>query len=196
MEKIRYIYPIINLEPGETVDPEFLERVKSLNPRRVQLRIKNGADEDFLKNGKIIKKLFEGTETVLFMNDRPDMAVETGFHGVHLGHEDIISLGYETVAKNYPELLVGISTHTIDQVEAAGKLPIDNIGFGPVFPTSTKDTPWSHVRDIVEKAAEVSAHPVIFIGGIDRDNYTSLPLGSNRYFAVISSLGDFLSPVN
>lgn len=190
--KNKHIYPIINLKPSEIVDTSFLHTVlETIEPNYLQLRIKNGEDRDFLENAEIIQEVIDHIhpETKFIINDRYDIAARKGIWGVHIGQndDDVIK-----IKQQYPNLAVGLSTHTIKQVKAANELPINYIGFGPVFSTQTKNTGYNPVYSLITEAVSCSRHPVILIGGIDRKFLDRLPFQNNIYYAMISSLKHFV----
>ena len=72
----------------------------------------------------------------LIVNDRCDLALGCGASGIHLGQDD---LPPEAARKLLgPQSIIGFSAHTLSQIRQAAKLPIQYLGFGPIYPTSTK----------------------------------------------------------
>ncbi len=191
VEQTMRIYPIINLKPSEIVDVNLLKDIFQVNPDYIQLRIKDGVYRDFEDNFEIISKTKETSmaDTRIFINDMPDFAEKLGACGVHIGYEDARP---DYLRKNYPNLAIGWSTHTLDQILEANILPVEYIGFGPCFKTNSKNTLWPEVFDLVNKAVTISQNPIVFIGGITTENYEQLPISDKNYFAVISALPQFL----
>ena len=113
---------------------------------------------------------------VLFIvNDHVDLAMAVGADGVHLGQDDLPHEVARRVAG--PELLIGRSTHALDQALAAEREGADYVGVGPVFATPTKpDYPAVGV-DLVEQVSRQVRIPAVAIGGIDQIN---LPLVLSR----------------
>lgn len=112
---------------------------------------------------------------LVLVNDRVDVAkllLPEGCDGVHLGLEDTPAAAARSFLGS--ELLIGLSTHTMAQVAAADDLPIDYLGFGPTFATSTK----GYARGLGPEAAwvaqQASSHPLFAIGGIDLENADQL----------------------
>jgi thiamine-phosphate pyrophosphorylase len=105
--------------------------------------------------------------TCFIVNDHVDVALACGAHGVHLGQDD----GDIRAARDQlgPHKLIGRSTHSLDQVRDVEGA--DYIGFGPIFPTSTKRTtnPTLGLSKL-EKAVDTSTIPVVAIGGITQQN--------------------------
>jgi thiamine-phosphate pyrophosphorylase len=131
-------------------------------------------------------------DSLLIVNDRPDLALMAGASGVHVGQDD---LAVPDVRKIEPELLVGVSTHTTDQLAAAAESSADYIAIGPVFGTATKDTGYHAVGlELVRYAARVAGgRPVVAIGGITVENAPQVVAAGAAAVAVITDL--FAEPV-
>ena len=107
----------------------------------------------------------EARSVRFIVNDRPDIALLVGAGGVHVGQTD---LGVEQArAILGREPWVGVSTHTLDQVEAADRTSADYLAFGPMFPTATKEQadPVVGLRLLAQARARTSK-PLVAIGGI------------------------------
>jgi len=124
----------------------------------------------------------------IFVNDRVDVARLAGC-SVHVGQRDITPRGARLILG--PSALIGLSTHSAAQVHAAAMHPVDYIGFGPVFGTSTK--PDASPRTGVEAlgmAVRTSRRAVVAIGGIGRSQVADVRCSGAHAFAVISALFD------
>jgi len=101
----------------------------------------------------------------VIVNDRPDVAAVSGAAGVHVGQQD---LRPEEARKNVGvAALIGLSTHTLDQVREADAGPADYIAIGPIFPTQTKQIPDPAVGvEFVRRARALTSKPLVAIGGI------------------------------
>jgi thiamine-phosphate pyrophosphorylase len=155
--------------------------------RVIQLRDKYAGFETLLPQARQIAALCHSYKALFIVNDDPRLAVESGADGVHVGQQDAAPMEARRVVG--PDLLVGLSTNNRAQVLAAQNLPVDYIGFGPVFPTLTKtseDEPLGAAE--VEWAVHNSALPVVPIGGIGAQNLPSLLAGGARFAAVISAV--------
>lgn len=122
----------------------------------------------------------------VIVNDRADLAVLAGANGVHVGQDDVPPA---LVRRLHPVGLLGLSTHTVDQVLAALTTPATYIAVGPVFGTSTKDTGYGPVGlDFVRWAARQADRPVVAIGGITLENAPEVVDAGAASVAVISEL--------
>ena len=159
----------------------------------IQIRQEKGSDRELLKTAFKLREITQGTRTLLFVNDRLDVARICKADGVHLGQEDI----EPGRARDFlgDDFLVGLSTHNLSQVEAAQKEPLDYIGFGPVWETDSKEVPDPVTGiDALREAVKKSRHPVVAIGGIDRDNIRELSGTGFNNIAVIRAVQDTMDP--
>ena len=123
----------------------------------------------------------------LIINDRCDLALSCGAAGVHLGADDLPPEAARDILG--AGRMIGFSTHSIAQVRAASALPVQYIGFGPVFATKTKDRadPALGLAKL-RLACSVAAVPVVAIGGIDITNIRGVLQCGAASAAIISSL--------
>jgi thiamine-phosphate pyrophosphorylase len=146
----------------------------------IQVRIK---DEESASAPSPARELWEWTRRVLelagdvpvLVNDRVDVAkalLEEGCAGVHLGQDDQDPEAVRAVLG--PDAWIGLSTHNPRQVVRANEMPIDYLGFGPVFATTTKDYTRGLGPELAWIAKEASSRPVFAIGGITLENATEL----------------------
>jgi thiamine-phosphate pyrophosphorylase len=134
----------------------------------VQLRDKKLADRELLERALLLRRVTKTCGTIFIMNDRPDLAVLSAADGVHVGQEELSVQDVRRIVG--PEMLVGLSTHTIEQARQAVLAGASYIGCGPTFPSATKHfTTFPGLDFLREVAAEISL-PAFAIGGITRDN--------------------------
>jgi thiamine-phosphate pyrophosphorylase len=134
----------------------------------LQLREKDLPDGELLSRAKRLAGLCRERGKLLIVNDRADIAVAAAAHGLHLGQGDLPVSAARRILP--PWAIVGKSTHSVEQVEAAaGEVP-DYIAVGPMFPTRTK--PAGHIPGppLVGAAVRRTSLPLVAIGGIDEGN--------------------------
>ena len=134
----------------------------------LQLREKHLPDRELFSRAKRLADLCRERGKLLIINDRPDIAAASDADGVHLGQDDMpVSAARRALPTR---CIVGVSTHTIAQVEAAAELAPDYLAVGPMFPTETK--PQVHVAgpELLEAARTRTALPLVAIGGIHEGN--------------------------
>lgn len=131
----------------------------------VQLRDKNASREALIAVGKTLKALCMKWGALFIVNDRLDVAEALEADGVHIGQSD---LPVATVRSLLGEkMLLGVSTHSLDQAVSAEAGGADYIGVGPIFPTPTKpDYPPVGCQLISQVRGRVHI-PFVAIGGID-----------------------------
>jgi thiamine-phosphate pyrophosphorylase len=152
----------------------------------VQLRMKDEPDGAILAAAE----RFARHDVLLIINDRPDLAVAADADGVHVGQDDI-SVD-EARAIVGPERLVGLSTHTPEQVDAADGA--DYIGVGPVYETPTKPGRPAVGPELVRYAAGHSRVPFFAIGGINAGNIRDVAAAGAQRVAVVRALTDAGEP--
>ena len=123
----------------------------------------------------------------VIVNDRADIARASGAAGVHLGQDD---LPVEAARKILgPDGLIGLSTHTVEQLGVAQALPVTYVAVGPVHATHSKDTGYGPVGlALVRAAARSAAVPVVAIGGITLERAPEVLAAGASAVAVIGDL--------
>jgi thiamine-phosphate pyrophosphorylase len=145
----------------------FAQAVLAARPAALQIRAKELEARELLALLRAVGSMCRAAGVPLVVNDRVDLAVLAGCRYVHVGQRD---LPVERVRRVAPGLGVGVSTHTPEQLEAALLLRPDYVAYGPVFPTTSKDTPEPCVG--LEGLAFASARateagiPLVAIGGV------------------------------
>ncbi len=150
----------------------------------IQLREKDLTDGQLHAAALSLVTLADRADTgcAVIVNDRPDIALAAGAHGVHLGQHDLSIQQVRRIAGR--RLLVGISTHNLDEAALAVDAGADYCGVGAVFATPTKDrTPAG--TEYVQQFTESHPHtPHLAIGGITPENITEVIEAGARAVAV------------
>ena len=134
----------------------------------LQLRAKGAADEEVLAAASPFRRAADAHGALFLVNDRPDLAVAAGADGVHVGQDDAAVAQARAVVG--PDRLVGLSTHTPAQIDAAGDSGADYIACGPVHATPTKPGRPAAGLALIEYAAAHARLPWFAIGGLDAGN--------------------------
>jgi len=135
-------------------------------------------------------EITRGSRTRLLVNDRSDIARAAGADGVHLTTQ---SLPPEVVRSLFgAEFLIGVSTHSLDEAQAARAGGADFIVFGPVFETESKRAfgEPQGLNKLAEVTRELGEFPVVAIGGITLDNVDECFQAGARGIAAIRLLND------
>lgn len=153
----------------------------------VQLREKNLAAREFLAQAILLKSLLAKHQVPLVINDRIDIALACGAHGVHLGQSD---LPVEAARKLLPpEVFIGWSVESMADVRQSASLPLDYLGVSPIFATPTKvDTKSSWGLDGLAKIRARTDLPLVAIGGIHEGNAREVLRAGADGLAVVSAI--------
>jgi thiamine-phosphate pyrophosphorylase len=138
----------------------------------IQLREKTLRDVELLDRARRLAALCRERHAMLIVNDRPDIAVAAGAHGVHVGQDDLPIAAIRRIVP--PSFVVGASTHTVNQVRAAAAMAPDYIAVGPMFNSPTKPQPHIAGPATLAQARGLTSLPLAAIGGISRANAASV----------------------
>ncbi len=185
-----HLYPILDAEilaaHGISL-AVFARDLRAAGVTLLQYRDKNGSPQQVLRAAAILRDAFSGSGCKLILNDRADLAVLANFDGVHVGQGDLSPEDARRVVG--PNRIVGVSTHTDEQVRIADQSSADYIAIGPVFATATKLNPDPVVGlEGVRRARSLTTKPLVAIGGITRANARSVIDSGADSIAVISAL--------
>jgi thiamine-phosphate pyrophosphorylase len=158
--------------------------------RFIQIRSKYAPSGAFLDMCEDLVARARKAGAVVIVNDRADIARLCAADGVHLGQEDLDPASARRIVGD--RALIGISTHSTDQVRAAAGMQVDYIAVGPIFGTSTKETGYREAGTtlVTEAAAMVrdSPRPIVAIGGITLERAPEVIRAGAASVAVISDL--------
>ncbi len=155
----------------------------------VQLRLKDTDDDAVRRAVEALLPACRDRNIPLIINDRPDLAAETGCDGVHIGQQDAsYAEARETMG---PEGIVGVTCHDSRHlgIEAAER-GADYVAFGAFFPTATKQAKTEAAIEILEWWGGLMVIPVVAIGGITPGNCAPLVRAGADFLAVVSSVWD------
>jgi thiamine-phosphate pyrophosphorylase len=161
----------------------------------VQLRAKRATDRQTLAWAEAIRGRTRERGVLFVVNDRFDLALAAGADGVHLGQDDLPPDALPAEAR--ARLLVGRSTHTLEQVAAARAERVDYVAFGPIFGTTSKASAESaRGLELLREAAKAAAPlPLVAIGGIDASRAGVLRGSGCAGIAVIGAVAASADPV-
>jgi thiamine-phosphate pyrophosphorylase len=181
------LYGILDLSYVSAAD---VERVASAmidgGVDLIQLRAKKSSTEQIVDLAAKLHKITAATGVPLIVNDYAEVAGQVPVEGVHVGQDDDAIAHARKKAGR--DVLVGKSTHSLEQAVAAQREGADYIGFGPIFATPTKpDYQPIGINGIKRVYHEVTV-PIFCIGGIKIDNLGEVIAAGARRVAVISGL--------
>lgn len=152
----------------------------------MQLRLKDADDDAIRRAIDILRPVAQSRDVAFLLNDRPDLAVETGCDGAHVGQTDTPA---PLARKILGKLTLGVTCHdSRDLAMEAGEAGADYVAFGAFFPTTTKD---ASTRASVETLAwwhELMELPCVAIGGITAENCAPLVQAGADFLAVVGCI--------
>lgn len=153
----------------------------------IQLRDKTRSLRDLLPQARAIQALCRSRGALFIVNDRVDLALAADADGAHVGQEDLPAASARRLLG--PRRLMGVSTHSLAQAEAARQAGADYIGFGPMFATGTKETGYTpRGLDALRGIRRAVSLPVLAIGGIGLENVSLVIEAGATAPAVISAV--------
>jgi thiamine-phosphate pyrophosphorylase len=174
-------------DPSRGSHRQLVAALSAAGAKWVQVREKTTADAELLFELEEILRAAP-PELVLFVNDRADLALAAGAHGVHVGDEDLPPRMARDAAAGRP-LLIGYSTHSLEEVREAEANPaVDYIAVGPIFTSPTKNVREALGLEFVRRARDLTSRPLVAIGGINRSNIGDVLRAGADSTAVISAL--------
>jgi thiamine-phosphate pyrophosphorylase len=154
--------------------------------RLIQLREKELSGYAFFKLAEQVRAMTREAGALLIINDRLDIALATGADGVHLGQDDVPLRAARRVA---PDLIIGASTHSVEEAAAAQIAGASYLNIGPLFPTATKrDAPVYLGFDGLETIARTVRIPFTVMGGIKAEHIPTLVRRGVRTVAVVTAI--------
>ncbi len=133
-----------------------------------QLREKDYHDRELLEVARDVKRWTHATNTLFIVNDRPDLARLVEADGVHLGQDDMSVKDARRILG--PDAIIGVSTHTLEEIRQALLDGASYLGVGPTFSSGTKEFGSLAGLEFVREAASLTTLPWFAIGGIRGSN--------------------------
>jgi thiamine-phosphate pyrophosphorylase len=182
------IYPITDLEISGLSHAEQVARLIAGGATLIQLRDKHSSPREFFKEAQKALTVARSFGVQIIINDRVDVALALGADGVHLGQDDIPPAAARSLLGD--KAVIGFSVHSVAQAKAAVEMPIDYLGIGPVFATSTKENPDPVIGiEGLQRTREVLGNvPLVAIGGITASRIAGVREAGANAVALISAL--------
>ncbi len=179
---------------GVMPDADWVKRMVDAQLPTVQLRFKS---EDKYKIRKQIKesvKAVKDSQTLLFINDYWEQAIDAGAYGVHLGQEDMATADLDKIRS--AGLRLGLSTHGYAEMAYADRFCPSYIAMGAVFPTNLKKMPTvpQGLGRLYQYAKLMNHYPLVAIGGIDQDSIRTVSRSGVGSVAVVRAITQAKDP--
>lgn len=182
------LYFVTDAAPGERVVRAALEGGVDV----LQLREKSLDDAHILAAAKLFRRLCDDHGALFVLNDRPDLALAAEADGVHVGQDDeAVEAARERVGQ---DLLIGLSTHSEEQLAQGLATSADYVCVGPVYATPTKPDYAEVGLDLVRRAAASADRPWFAIGGIDTSNVREVVRAGAERVVVVRAIRDAADP--
>lgn len=165
---------------------DVLDDVLSAGVRIVQFREKDGPARNLYERCMLFRKKTADADALLIVDDRLDLALACNADGVHLGQDDLPVAAARSVA---PNLIIGASTHSLDEALAAQEAGAGYVNIGPIFPTQTKAVPTGAVGPrLIDTIKPHLNIPFTCMGGIKADNIDIVLTRGARHVAVVTAV--------
>jgi len=165
---------------------DVLNAVLDAGVRLVQFREKDLDDRSLYHRCLEFRKRTHASGALLIVDDRVDIALATGADGVHLGQSDLPIAVARSLA---PELIIGASSHSLDEALAAQNAGASYVNIGPLFATQTKSVPTGVVGPaMIDTIAPHLRIPFTCMGGIKRHNIEEALKRGARHVAVVTAV--------
>ena len=169
----------------------FLEECIAGGVDVVQLRDKSLDARPLLDRARLASRVCAAAGVPFVLNDRPDLALEAGADGVHVGQDDAPPRLARRILGGG---LVGLSTHAPAELDAAAAEPVDYLSVGPVSPTPTKPGRPGTGLGYLRHAAVATALPWFVTGGVTPDTVGAMVKAGARRFVVVRWLTESADP--
>jgi thiamine-phosphate pyrophosphorylase len=158
----------------------------------IQLREKSLPDRELLDRARDVRRWTHKGGVLFIVNDRPDIARLADADGVHLGQDDLAVRDARRILG--PDALIGVSTHTLEQLRQAVRDGANYIGVGPTFPSTTKDFDQLAGLDLVRAATAETSLPAFVLGGVTVKNVGEVVAARGRRVAVSAAIAQADDP--
>lgn len=188
------LYFVCGARPGGRALEEVLRPALAGGVDLFQLREKDADDDTVLRHAEVARRLCDEASATFVLNDRPDLVERAGADGVHVGQDDTpVPAARAAVGR---ERIVGLSTHSSDQVDGARGADVDYFAVGPVHATPTKQGRSAIGLGPIEHAARTvgSARPWFAIGGLDHATTQAVLDAGARRIVVVRAIAEADDP--
>jgi thiamine-phosphate diphosphorylase len=186
------LYFVCDALPGGR-DPEaLLNATMASGAGMIELRDREHPRGAIERSGQTFRRLADTYSALFIVNDDPYLAIELNADGVHVGQDDMDPVEARRIMG--PDAIIGLSTHSREQIDAAGSQPIDYISVGPIWETPTKEGRAATGLEPIQTAAEIAPVPWFAIGGIDATNVDQVVAAGAERICVVRAIRDADDP--
>jgi thiamine-phosphate pyrophosphorylase len=186
------LYFVCDARPHGEEPERLLNAAMASGTWMVELRDHDQPRNAIERSGRTFRRLADTYGANFIVNDDPHLAIELRADGVHVGQDDMDPAEARGILG--PDAIIGLSTHSREQIEAARAAPVDYISVGPIWETPTKEGRPATGLDLIRAAAEIAPVPWFAIGGIDRDNVLEVLEAGAERICVVRAIRDAEDP--
>ncbi|HET8955014.1 MAG TPA: thiamine phosphate synthase [Solirubrobacterales bacterium] len=158
----------------------------------VQLREKELGRAEIERAAETFRRVADTFSALFILNDDPDLARSCDADGVHVGQDDVSAEQARELLG--PDAIIGLSTHSEEQIAASAGRPVDYISVGPIWETPTKAGRPGVGIELIEHAAGNAPHPFFAIGGIDAENAGQVVEAGAERLCAVRAIRDAADP--
>ncbi len=158
----------------------------------VQLREKDAAARRIVELSRLVRDVCKDFDVPFILNDRPDLAIDSGANGVHVGQDDVSARLARRLMGD--DAIIGLSTHAPEEVLESVDEPVEYVSAGPVVPTPTKPGRAPTRIDYLRLAVAQAGRPVFVTGGVSPETVPELADAGARHFVVVRYLTEADDP--
>jgi thiamine-phosphate pyrophosphorylase len=186
------LYFVSDARPHGQEPEALLNAAMSGGAGMIELRDREHPRNAVERSGHTFRRLANTYGALFIVNDDPHLALELRADGVHLGQDDIDPKEARRIMG--PDAIIGLSTHSREQIEAAASAPVDYISVGPIWETPTKEGRPATGLELIREAAEIARPPFFAIGGIDTGNVEQVVAAGAERVCVVRAIRDAENP--
>jgi thiamine-phosphate pyrophosphorylase len=158
----------------------------------IQLREKKLGRAEIERAAQTFRRVADTYSALFIVNDDPELARSCDADGVHVGQDDVSAEGARELLG--PDAIIGLSTHSEEQIAASAERPVDYISVGPIWETPTKEGRPAVGLDLIRHATSHATHPFFAIGGIDTANAVEVVRAGAQRLCAVRAIRDAADP--
>jgi thiamine-phosphate pyrophosphorylase len=186
------LYFVCDARPHGRDAESLLRAAFSGGTGMVELREPEAPRNVIERTGQTFRRVADTYSALFIVNDDPHLASDLNADGVHIGQDDMDPAEARRILG--PDAIIGLSTHSREQIEAAGSEPVDYISVGPVWETLTKEGRPATGLELISTAAEIAPVPWFAIGGIDTESVRDVTGAGAQRICVVRAIRDANDP--
>jgi thiamine-phosphate pyrophosphorylase len=186
------LYLVCDAHPRGQEPDRLLNAALSGGVGMIELRERDAPRNVIDRSGQTFRRVANTYSAPFIVNDDPHLAIELNADGVHVGQEDMDPAEARRILG--PDAIIGLSTHSREQIEAAASAPVDYISVGPIWETPTKEGRAATGLELIKTAAEIATVPWFAIGGIDAGNVGEVTAAGAERICVVRAIRDADDP--